>query len=184
MEWGNLMFILGEKNNKKRFFNMMQRSLEQNKMLHVLFGQLGLEAEVKEDICKQYSNGRTSSTKELFYDEANAMIEQLKAMSYGRASQRFDSAQRPSLPPIGKAKNAVDERTKAERMRKKILHYCHLMRWEVKPGGRVDYERLNRWLVTYGKPKKSLNNLSNRELPEVLSQFEQVYKKFTIEQRG
>jgi hypothetical protein len=70
-----------------------------------------------------------------------------------------------------KATNAPD------RMRKKIIHYCHLMRWYT-DDGKLDWERINAFCKKSGHAHKNLNDYTTKELPTLVSQWEEVYKSF------
>lgn len=64
----------------------------------------------------------------------------------------------------------------ADKMRKKILSICHEMSWENKDGT-INIYRLNGFLQKSGVIKKPLNKLSVKELPLVVTQFEQMLIK-------
>ena len=65
----------------------------------------------------------------------------------------------------------------SDRMRKKILHYCHLMQWYT-PEGNLNWARLNEWCIKFGHGHKKFNEYKPSELPTLVSQFEEVYKCF------
>jgi len=98
----------------------------------------------------QLTDGRTGSLRELNAAEANKLIQMLR-----------------------------DPREKArDTMRKKLMSYAHQLRWWL-PGqpGYVDLARIDSWCCHYGIYKKPLNEHGMGELAEVVSQFEQMYKK-------
>jgi hypothetical protein len=106
--------------------------------------------EDREDALLQLTNGRTGSLRELTAEEANKLIQLLRS-------------------PREKARDT---------MRKKLLSYAHQLRWwqEGRPGY-VDLEKVDNWCQHYGIYKKKLNEYTMKELAEVVSQFEQMYKK-------
>lgn len=133
---------------------MKQITLPQLRKINVMISQRKIDAETKASMVFGFSNGRATSTKDLFAEEAILMIKHLEATD-------------PNQPA-------------AEKMRKKLLHMAHSMGWQIKKGDNkivVDMERVDRWCKTYGYGKKSLNNYSYKELPKLLTQFESVYKK-------
>lgn len=131
------------------------RTPEQNKKFWLHFGRLRLDAAARCQLALRFSGGRTGRTSELWYEEAQDLI-------------RWLEAQLPDLKARG-------HRT-ADRQRKKILSIAHQLGWEV-AGGRVDMQRLERWLVKYGCHHKGLNHLSNDELAGTITQMEQVLAK-------
>lgn len=57
--------------------NFTPRSLDQNKRIHGLAGQNGIDRETLHDHAFEISRERTSKTSELSFDEANALIKRL-----------------------------------------------------------------------------------------------------------
>ncbi len=108
-----------------------------------------------------FSNGREVSSKYLHFDEAKAMISHLMQLQDGISSTTRDPG---------------------EKMRRKILSYCHEMNWiktSKKTGKKVaDVKRFDEWAVKLSYAKKKLNAYSYVELPKLVSQFEAVYKSF------
>lgn len=64
-----------------------------------------------------------------------------------------------------------------DKMRKKILHYCHLMQWYTSQG-KLNWDRINDFCKKSGHGHKPLNQYNTSELPTLVSQFEEVYKCF------
>lgn len=100
----------------------------------------------KEAIVLQYTNQRTTHLSEMTWQETKALIEMLQ----GKDSR--------------------------ERMTNKMLSMCHVIGWEVVPGGAVDMARLNAWLVKYSPAHKPLKELSSKELQQAVGIFEKVYE--------
>lgn len=139
--------------------NNTLRTKEQNGRLHVLLSQLNM-TEYKADLAASFSNGRTESTSELTVYECKRLIEYLTRLIEGKSQ---------ATPQY-----ATD---KANKMRRKILSICHEMQWE-HPSGSIDWERLNSWLMKYGYLHKSLNAYTEKELPKLLTQFDNLLKSF------
>ncbi len=142
----------------------MKRTLEQNKRLHQLLTTTGL-TEDKASLVGAYSNGRTTSSSELLVGEADQLIAHLEAIA---AEQTKYQAPR------------VIEDDPADRMRKKIIAKAHEMRWEV-AGSRADMARINAWCREKSFGKKPLNAYTLDELPQLVSQFDLVYKKYLLD---
>lgn len=118
------------------------------------------------------SSGRTTSTKGLTQAEALAAINSLVGI---RHVQRIDEQEKGL--------------TEADKMRRKILSRFHRMKWYL-PGpapiaatgtgnlvlGKLDYKRISEWMLTYSYLHKPLNNYTEDELPELVSQVDKVYQ--------
>jgi hypothetical protein len=123
----------------------------QLKAIHTLLGMHGLKDE-KESIVNAFTGGRTGSSKELKYKEAAALIGHLKSLE----------------PTNGRA----------DKMRNKILSMAHEMNWCLEGGNNiVDMDHVNNWCIHYGHAKKKLDDYKYNELPTLVSQFEEVYKR-------
>ncbi len=117
------------------------------------YANIGKEA--KAVMVEGFSGGRCSSSKDLFYDEATAMLTHLATLQ-------------PEDPQITK-------------MQGKIFYYAHLMHWtkqNTKGKIVVDGRRIDEWMEQYSYLKKKLNRYTKKELPKLVSQFALVYKKF------
>ena len=145
---------------------------DQLKCLHTIISKAGIPLERKVDMCMGFSDGRTTSSRELYDYEAKAMIAHLK-----------------SLDPEEKGK---------QKMIGKILYYAHEMQWTVwsrksevgslKSENRkpitdnrhlvADIDRINAWCEKYSYLKKKLDDYTYSELPKLVSQFQNVYKSF------
>lgn len=126
------------------------RTAEQHKVLFGLLHRLNW-LHYRQDLAIQYSNGRTESTKELYFKECQTLINYLKI-------------------EVNKPQGSK-EPTQLEKMRKKFFYYCHELKWKKK--GKLDYERINNWLLKFSYLKKPLNNYKNK----LLQQIENVLKK-------
>ena len=136
---------------------MSTRTNEQSIRLHTILGKLGIEKEEKEDLVYQITNGRFNSTKALTFLECDALIKGLQA----------------KIP-----KEVLDyARTdKSDKMRKKIFSICHEIRWTI--NGKVDTKKLNEYLLKYGYLHKPLKDYEDKELPILITQFENLLKNY------
>jgi len=121
-------------------------------MIGFLCTRLKMDKETKEDMIFCYSNGRSSSTKDLFESEATQLIQFLVNES--------------GLPQYDSFK-----------MKRKILSMAHEMNWEVS-GGKVDLGRINNWCIRFSGKNKVLDAFSYAELPALVTQFEMVYRDY------
>lgn len=128
----------------------MNTSNNQLKAIYTLLKMAGL-ADFKEDIITGYSNGRTSSVRDLNTTEAADVIEHLQNLVSGGENK---------IASIAESK-----------MKNKILAMAHEMGWE-KPGGKIDMQRVNNWCTKWSSKKKKLDEYSLKELPKLVSQFE------------
>ncbi len=130
----------------------MLRTLEQNTRLHKLIGLLAISKENKEQLVFGFSGERTSTSKELTVEECNKLNNHLQSLV-----QQSDD--------------------RADVMRKKVLSICHEMKWKLE-NGKIDWEHLNDWMMKYGYLHKSLNEYKEKELPKLLTQFENLLKDY------
>lgn len=72
-------------------------------------------------------------------------------------------------------KQQQQQQQASQKIRKKILHYCHLMLWYVDGTDKLDYARIDNFCRVYGYAHKNLNKYTSNELQKLLWQFEQVY---------
>jgi len=70
-----------------------------------------------------------------------------------------------------------EEEAEANKMRRKIIALFAKQGWRTTEG-KSDMNRINNWCINYGKFKKSLNQHTNSELPQLISQVEKVYQSF------
>lgn len=122
-----------------------------NKRLHALLHMLNL-MEQKADLVRQYTNGRTLSTREMDNVEALALIHALEG----------------------------DREQRSKAMRGKIIHYLCLLGMTLEDGS-PNYDRINGWVQnrtgSRNPRKKKLLYLTPAELLAVLTQVEAWYKK-------
>lgn len=123
--------------------------------LHALLNQTG-NMQSKEDIIAGFTEGRTTHSKDMTQHEAFKMIDHLVKMA-------------PLQNVLNDAKN---------KMRRKIIRMSYEMGW-AKPG---DWQTATKKIDNFckgshGKFKKSLQKHTHKELVELVTQFEQLYKK-------
>lgn len=137
-----------------------KRTPDQSKQLHATLARLGM-MDSKKDLAFTYSNGRTDSTSELTEFECDQLLRDL----------------RRNLPLPKKVQKGDSNQDPADKMRKKILSICHEMGWENLDGS-IDWKVLNGWLKKYGYLHLPLNAYELDELPQLVTQFENLLKSF------
>ncbi|OKL40277.1 hypothetical protein [Pontibacter flavimaris] len=135
---------------------MKKRTDTQNKKLHLLLNKAGLAAE-KPDLVAFYTNGRTSSSRDMYFHEAQKLIVYLESITSNSASTPTD---------------------RADTMRKKVIAICYELGW-IEPTDSPEERKINMavidgFLKKRGYIKKPLNEFTVRELPRLISQFEQI----------
>lgn len=128
----------------------------QIKTIHAILSKMGKsnDKEYKEHLVLQFTKGRETSTKGMYYAEAKAMIASLNEIA-----------------------PKSEEDIKAERMRRKILALARKMGWEL-DNGKVDIRRVDNWCRNNSTLKKGINKHKYSELPALVSQFQNVYKSY------
>jgi hypothetical protein len=122
---------------------------QQIKYVRYLLTKAGL-IDQKEEVVRAITDDRTASLRDMTQEETQALISSL----------------------------GEDENQKIKsRMVRKILSQAHEMGWE-KDGGKVDMDRVNGWCQKYTNSKKTLDELTSKELPKVVTAFEKVYLIF------
>lgn len=126
---------------------MSTRTKEQSIRLHTIFGKLGIGGEIKEELVYNATQGRATSSKELTHLECDSLIKSLQ----------------PDVPKEG------------DKQRKKILSIVHELGWET-PTGKIDWNALNPYLLKYGYLHKAFNDYTPKELPKLVTQFENLLR--------
>lgn len=124
---------------------------KQNAMIGYQISRLNLGKDTKEELIHLHTDGRTTRISELNFDEATKVI---KALTTG----------------------TVQYESPSSKMRRKILSMAHEMNWELE-SGEIDMKRVNNWCINYGYLGKPLDQYSERELPQLVSAFENMYLK-------
>lgn len=63
------------------------RTAAQNKAIHSLLNKFNFDTDSKAEMVADITGGRTESTKEMFFDEANVMIARLGGSAFSNAGQ-------------------------------------------------------------------------------------------------
>jgi hypothetical protein len=129
----------------------------QLRRIHFLLRETNLQ-EQKPALVLSFSKGRSGSSKELSYSEANELILYLEGQ-------------------LNSPTENVRQQVSANQMRRKIISICHNMKWE-NPDGAVDMARLNEWCLHKSYLKKSIQQYSYKQLPKLVSQLQEVYNWF------
>lgn len=130
----------------------MLRTKDQNKQLYSALAKLSIDKERKEELVYRFTQGREISSSAMTVCECHSLIDHLN-----------------SFIKIGDKKNDVQ--------RKKILSICHEMNWRTE-AGQIDWKHLNEYLLKYGYLHKLLNNYTEKELPKLVTQFENLLKSY------
>lgn len=124
------------------------------RQIRAIMAHQGIDEESKAAMCLSVSNGDTASLRELTDAQAITIIRQL-------------NGQPDTPPPPGKA----------QAMRRKIIALCHEMGWK-NTDGTINMTRVNAYCTQRGYLKKPLNDYTTRELPKLVTQFENLHKSF------
>ncbi|MGV3588116.1 MAG: phage protein GemA/Gp16 family protein [Adhaeribacter sp.] len=135
---------------------MKKRDENQNKRLHLLLGKAGLMDE-KPELVSFYTNGRTTSSRELTYQEADKLIKYLESITQSKQKATAESA---------------------DKMRKNIIAICYELGW-IEPSDNPEERKINMaaidsFIKQRGYLKKPLNDFTPKELPKLVSQFKQI----------
>lgn len=120
---------------------------KQKGAIGALVAKLHLE-ENKADLVASFSGGRCTSSKDLYSEEANALITHLRSQD--------------------------PDEIAADKMRKKMISLAHEAGYRIPGTKKVDMKRLDEWCKKYGYLHKSLDNYTLKELPLLITQFEKV----------
>jgi len=126
---------------------------QQNAAFYGYLKKLNLTAQ-KADIVLGASQGRTEKSSELTHTEVGDLLKWFKAQ---------DGEEQQAVP-----------------MRRKLIAMAHEMHWHNLENGvhKADMKRIDDWCVKYGYLHKKLDAYKYKELPTLLSQFEQAHKNY------
>jgi hypothetical protein len=127
----------------------------QNRRLHQLLNQTGLNGQ-KPTLIYSISQGRTESSKDLSNIEADQLIKYLE--------QQLD-------------KKDIADKESANVMRRKIIAFCHKLKWYTEDG-KIDYKSIDSFCMQRGHAHKPFNDYTVKELPTLVTQFQNVYNSF------
>lgn len=129
---------------------MRYRNPQQNRRLHQLLQQLGIDEEQKLDMVSSYTNGRTTSSSQMYWHECQNLINFLNAQASGKADV-------------------------ADRKRKRVISQMRQAGY-VTATGKADMRAIEAWVLkTFKKP---FNSLSTGELSKVIVASENVKKHY------
>ncbi len=144
---------------------MSDVTISQMRRFYGQLRELGLDEEMKHELISQLSSGRTTSVKQLSFDEMREMVNHLE--------NRINSLNRQSYCCY----------MAGNQQRRRIMSICHQLppelgftRWDEKEGCRVvDMHHLNSFLTGPKSIfKKKLNYHTPSELSKVIVQFENM----------
>lgn len=127
---------------------------QQKAAIHAILRKMGMDKDVeyKRDLVINASKGRCTSTRDLYYGEAQELINSLNG-----------------------ALGQSDEDIRANNMRRKIIGIARAAGWE--KDGKADMDRINGWCQSRGQFHKGLNEHTYSELPALVTQFQKAFKK-------
>ena len=137
---------------------MAYLNADQLKIIATICSNLHINADDKETMVSGFTDGRETSSKYMYFDEAKAMISHLQEL------QGQQTIKPGTKPMIGK-----------------MLGYARDMGWvNVNADGKMvaDFKRMDEWAIKYGYLHKKINDYEYEQLPKLVSQFELVYKSF------
>lgn len=121
--------------------------------IHQFKNTFKLDEETYRDLIRQYTNDRSTSSKDMYWHEATELLNYFN--------------------------NSVND--SASRQRRKMIGIAHTMGWNLfdasnplKP--KADMDRINNWCVKFGFGHKPLNDYTTQELPKLITQFQSVFK--------
>lgn len=136
------------------------RTLEQHKVLFALLDKLNI-MDSRGDLAFDYSQGRTERTSRLTIQECQTLIDDLNHQLGGQKVKQFD---RPNLM----------------RKRKAFFAICYKLGW-TNDDGKLDYPRINNWLLKYGYLRKPINDYKDNELVKLIAQMDRMLEKMQDE---
>jgi hypothetical protein len=123
--------------------------------INTIISKRNIAKEDKEVMVLGFTANRASSSKDLTFDEATAMIKHLKENDPHKDS--------------------------IEKMKGKMMYYAREMGWtktNAKNKQVCDVKRIDDWCLKFGSIKRKLDSYTFDELTKVLTQFQFVYKDY------
>jgi hypothetical protein len=127
---------------------------EKRRHLHLLLINAKI-VDKKQTIVSLYSQGRTTTSRDLTEQELDALIQDM--IGYNTPSLIQESC---------------------NQMRRKVLSYFHQMQWQ-QHDGKIDMNRINEWCRTRTAQKKALSEFTYPELIELINQVQQFFQRST-----
>lgn len=127
------------------------RTMQQHQRLFGLLGKLGYGEDTRRTLVHSFTNGRTTSSKEMLAYECNMLINHLEGM--------LPKEDNPLFYP-----------------RRKVFALCHELGWERKDGT-VDRERLAAFIKKRGAVRKPFLEMTGKELSQLITQLESMTSK-------
>ena len=136
----------------------MLRTTSQNKRLYGLMSKLGINADTKESLVWEFTNGRTGKSSEMEYRECNNLISSLQDEFNTRNRQKADLMQ------------------KQRRNIFKLMYDCGLIDGNMNSEQKVSV--INKWIKNKQNTDKTLNELSFDELLKLIKQLQAVRRRY------
>jgi len=140
----------------------MKRTLQTNKKLYALIGQLGIDNDTKIDMVLSMSNGRTEHSSELSENEAQRLIDILESN-------------------IGKKQRKLSELSQQLRRNVfKLMYDIGLINSNMEADEKLEY--INNWINGKLNLNKDLNALTFDELTSLIKQLQAVRRNYVQKQ--
>ncbi len=123
-----------------------------------LLGKIGksTDSEFRASLCFEVSGGTATSLSDLSDAELVELNQHLRGFNSGKAVNF--------------------EEMSFKRMQKKFFSICYDLNWTV-PGGKLNYQTINEWLLKFGYLHKEFNKYTAKELPQLITQLENIQRK-------
>ena len=136
----------------------MEKTTQQLKAIFTACKELGVDDDGRSELVIGITDGRSSSCKDLTFQEAKQLIEHLNKL-------------------LNRPKPTLNERARqADNMRKKILGFFHEMNYRIK--GKIDMEKVEETILKKGYLKKPLNAYTYNELPKLVTQMQAIRNSY------
>lgn len=140
---------------------MNQSTPKQRRQIMAIIYHLDI-ADMKEKLVLDYTYQRTTSLREMTFEEAMDMIKSMNAKQ---------------MTP-----DTYSKMQKSDRMRKRILSMCHQLSWTYYDKNQkkqtVSFYKLDAWMMNYSYLHKLLNSYKDNELPRLVHQFEEMFLNY------
>lgn len=123
--------------------------------IHILFKETGMLA-FKRDIVSSFCSSGSESSRHLTDTEALELITYLDSLKV----------------------NKPTEIVAAHNMKLKLIAMAHELGWKM-PNGKINIKSLDDWCLKFSYLRKKMDDYTYRELPKLITQFEQgPYRSF------
>ncbi|MEA2041161.1 MAG: hypothetical protein U9N85_01225 [Bacteroidota bacterium] len=136
----------------------MLRTNGQNKRLHQLFSKLGIDAELKSELVHQFTGGRSYKSSEMLYNECTSLIKTLEMRHQKKERKHNDFSQK---------------------LRRNVLKLCYDVGFIYPTMNTTEkITIINAFIRQKTKYKKEFNQLSIKELQQLINQLRAVRRNY------